>query len=187
MVARIVAAAVAAVLAGTLEAQVFKCVDVEGRTTYQQAPCAKDVKGARIELDPDNGRTQDPAALEAQWAVAVKAGQVMAGMPKAARARRLWCAHGGAGGHDGRARDDRGLDHRNPGGVRRIGFLDAASRGRGDDASSAPPPPTRPAIPLRAALAGSGVARRPASADSTRVAIAAGADTLGLRCEAQAA
>ena len=62
MVARIVAAAVAAVLAGTLEAQVFKCVDAEGRTTYQQAPCAKDVKGARVELDPDNGRTQDPVS-----------------------------------------------------------------------------------------------------------------------------
>jgi len=139
MVARIVAAAVAAVLAGTLEAQVFKCVDVEGRTTYQQAPCAKDVKGLRVELDPDNGRTQDPAALEAQWAVAVKAGQVMAGMPK----RRVRDAYGVPAEVRAGTTAERVTEvwiYRNPGGVRRIGFLDGrVSWERGDDASSAPP------------------------------------------------
>ncbi len=142
MVARIVAAAVAAVaavLAGTLEAQVFKCVDAEGRTTYQQAPCAKDVKGARVELDPDNGRTQDPAALEAQWAVAVKAGQVMAGMPK----RRVRDAYGAPTEVRAGTTAERVTEvwiYRNPGGVRRIGFLDGrVTWERGDDASSAPP------------------------------------------------
>jgi len=149
MVARYVAAAGLVVLAGTSAAQVFKCVDAEGRTTYQQSPCAKGDKGARVELAPDNGRTQEPAALEAKWAVALKAGQVVAGMPK----RLVRDAFGAPTEVRAGTTAERVSEiwiYRNPGGVRRIGFLDGRVAWEGgDDASSTPP----------ATEAGEGVAR----------------------------
>lgn len=139
MVARFVAAAGFAVLAGTSGAQVFKCVDAGGRTTYQQSACAKGDRGARVELAPDNGRTQEPAAQEATWAVALKAGQVVAGMPK----RHVRDAFGAPAEVRAGTTAERVSEiwiYRNPGGVRRIGFLDGrVAWERGDDASSAPP------------------------------------------------
>ena len=139
MVVRIAAAFTLAVLSGTSGAQVFKCVDADGRTTYQQEACGKSAKGSRVELAPDNGRTQDPAALEAKWVAAVKAGQVMAGMPK----RHVRDAYGAPTEVRAGTTADRVSEiwiYRNPGGVRRIGFLDGrVAWERGDDALPAPP------------------------------------------------
>ena len=134
----LVLSAVAAAAQG--QAPVFKCVDAAGRTTYQQEPCARNEKGAPIELTPDNGRTQEPAALEEQWAAAAKAGQVMAGMPR----RHVRGAVGTPTEVRAGAAAERASEvwiYRNPGGGRRIGFLDGrVVWERGDDASSEPPP-----------------------------------------------
>jgi hypothetical protein len=85
MISRMIRALPVAVLilaAGVSHAQVYKCLDGSGRTTYQQDPCAKTERGARVELQPDNGSTRDSAALEARWAAAAKSGQVVPGMSK---------------------------------------------------------------------------------------------------------
>ena len=142
MVPRAAAVLVLATVAAVTQAQgppVYRCVDAAGRTTYQQEPCAKNLRGAPVELMPDNGLTQEPAALEAQWAAAAKVGQVMAGMPK----RHVRDAYGAPTEVRAGTTADRVSEiwvYRNPGGVRRIGFLDGrVVWERGDDASSEPP------------------------------------------------
>jgi len=140
---RVLALVAGAALAGALpaHAQVFKCVDGAGRTTYQQEPCAKDMRGARIEIVPDNGSTQEPAALEAQWSAAARGGQVLAGMPK----RFVRDAYGVPAEVRAGTSADRASEiwiFRNPSGARRVGFLDGrVTWERGEDASSAPPAP----------------------------------------------
>lgn len=142
MVPRAAAVLVLATVAAVTQAQgppVYKCVDAAGRTTYQQEPCAKNLKGTPVELMPDNGLTQEPAALEAQWAAAAKVGQVMAGMPK----RHVRSAMGTPTEVRAGTAAERASEiwiYRNPGGGRRIGFLDGrVVWERGDDASSEPP------------------------------------------------
>lgn len=45
-----VLAALAVLVASAADAQVYKCVDRAGRTTYQQQPCPESQKGGRVEL-----------------------------------------------------------------------------------------------------------------------------------------
>lgn len=125
--------------AAPLHAQVYKCLDAQGRTTYQQAPCGKDEKGSRVEITPDNGMAGDAPDLEAKWAAAARQGQVQAGMPK----RYVQIAWGVPAEVRSGTAADRASEvwiYRNPGGLRRIGFLDGrVVWERGDDASSEPP------------------------------------------------
>jgi hypothetical protein len=162
------ALAVAAVaLASATHAQVFKCVDASGRTTYQQAPCAKDERGSRVEISTDNGSTQEPSALDAQWTAASRRGQVLAGMPK----RYVRDAYGVPAEVRAGTLDDRASEiwvYRNPGGQRRVGFLDGrVSWDRGDDASAAPPAPDE---------SGDTASRRDAAPLNARRLIAGGRD-----------
>jgi len=124
---------------GLAHAQVYKCVDPSGRTTYQQEPCAKTEKGARVDLQTDNGSSRDSAAQEAQWASAAKLRQVVPGMPK----RFVQAAYGTPTEIRGGSTNDRVSEiwiFRHPGGTRRVGFLDGrVAFDRGEDASSAPP------------------------------------------------
>jgi hypothetical protein len=124
---------------GLAHAQVYKCVDTSGRTTYQQEPCAKTEKGARVELQTDNGSSREPAALEAQWASAAKQGQIVTGMPK----RFVQAAYGTPTEIRGGSSTDRVSEvwiFRHPGGGRRVGFLDGrVAFDRGEDASAQPP------------------------------------------------
>jgi hypothetical protein len=139
MNARMLAVVVAVAAGAPVHAQVFKCVDAQGRTTYQQAPCGKDEKGSRVELVPDNGMAGDAPQLEAQWATAAKQGQVQPGMPR----RFVQAAYGvptetRAGSPAERASEV--WIYRNPGGTRLVGFLDGrVAWERGDDASAEPP------------------------------------------------
>jgi hypothetical protein len=139
MVRRLPIAVLALAAAGVADAQVYKCVDGQGRTTYQQEPCAKTEKGARVDLLPDNGSTRDAAALEAQWAAAAKQGQVVTGMPK----RYVQAAYGAPSEMRGGSATDRVSEvwvYRNAGGTRRVGFLDGrVAFDRGDDGGSGPP------------------------------------------------
>ena len=156
-------------------AQVFKCVDAHGRTTYQQAPCAKDTRGMRIEIVPDNGATQESAAMEAQWTAAARNGQVLAGMPK----RYVRDAYGVPAEVRGGSSADRASEiwvFRNPGGARRVGFLDGrVTWERGEDASAAPPAPDEP---------GDTSARRDAAPLAARRMIAGGRDCASVLGEA---
>lgn len=136
-----VLAAAAAICASQAGAQVFRCVDAAGRTTYQQTPCEAGTRGRQVELTPDNGASQDSAALEAQWTAAAKSGQVVAGMPR----RHVRAAYGVPTEVRGGSASERASEvwvYRNPGGIRRVGFVDGrVSWDRGDDASSAAPSP----------------------------------------------
>ena len=136
---RILVAIVADADLGSVHAQVYKCLDGSGRTTYQQEPCAKTERGARVDILPDNGSTREPAALEARWLAAAKQGQVMPGMPK----KYVRDAYGAPAEVRGGSAVDRVSEvwvFRNPGGTRSVGFLDGrVAFDRGEDASSAPP------------------------------------------------
>lgn len=135
---RILAAVVALAAAAPARAEVFKCVDAQGRTTYQQAPCAKGEKGARVELTVDNGVAEDAPDLEAKWAAAAKQGQIQPGMPK----RYVQAAWGLPSETRAGTPADRASEiwvYRNPGGLRRVGFLDGrVAWERGDETSSEP-------------------------------------------------
>ncbi|CAG0992971.1 hypothetical protein BURK1_02371 [Burkholderiales bacterium] len=175
MPARLVAALALALVAGASHAQVFKCVDGAGRTTYQQEPCGKDAKGARVEIDPDNGATQEAPAQQAKWVAAAKVGQVLPGMPK----RYVRDAYGMPTEIRGGSAVERVSEvwvYRNPGGTRRIGLLDGrVTWERGDDASSAPPTPDE---------AGDTASRRDGGRTAVLHAVAAGQDCGAVLAEA---
>jgi len=63
-------------------AQVYKCVDPSGHTTYQQTPCPPSAKGGRVELFVDNGASRESADDEAAWESAAREKNVMVGMPR---------------------------------------------------------------------------------------------------------
>jgi uncharacterized protein DUF4124 len=76
------ALAAALLAAAPVAAQVYKCVDASGRTTYQGTPCAAGQRGSRVELILDNGSSRDSPDIEAQWAAAARSGSILNGMPK---------------------------------------------------------------------------------------------------------
>ena len=179
-----VAAAICATRAG---AQVFRCLDAAGRTTYQQTPCEAGTRGRQVELTPDNGASQDSAALEAQWTTAAKSGQVVAGMPR----RHVRAAYGVPTEVRGGSASERASEvwvYRNPGGVRRVGFVDGrVAWDRGDDASSAPPSPDEAADTVSRRSGGVAAAGAGAVAPTTavaRLAIAPGQDCAAVLADA---
>lgn len=132
-VSAIFLAALAAALPA--RAQVFKCLDAQGRTTYQQSPCPKDGKGAQVELTPNNGVAGDAPELEAKWAAAAKQGQVQAGMPR----RFVQLAWGAPAEVRPGTPADRASEiwiYRGTGGIRRVGFLDGRVAWERADGSS---------------------------------------------------
>jgi uncharacterized protein DUF4124 len=64
-----------------VHAQIFKCVDASGRTTYQQSPCPSSAKGGRVELFIDNGRTDD-STDPGTWESLAQQKNVVVGMPR---------------------------------------------------------------------------------------------------------
>jgi hypothetical protein len=72
----------ALVWAAPAAAQVYKCVDKAGRTTYQQQPCPDAQKGARMDLPLNNGSVQDDAT-DRDWAAKAGRKEVGVGMPRA--------------------------------------------------------------------------------------------------------
>lgn len=73
-------AALAALAASAADAQVYKCVDRAGRTTYQQQPCPESQKGGRVELHVGAvpARNDDAAELAAR----ARLKEVGVGMPR---------------------------------------------------------------------------------------------------------
>jgi hypothetical protein len=63
------------------QAEIFKCVDGTGHTTYQQSPCPASARGGRVELNIDNGNTRGSAEDEAVWEAAARERNVLVGMP----------------------------------------------------------------------------------------------------------
>ena len=174
---RVLPAAVLLLAAGVAHAQVYKCQDGSGRITYQQEPCAKTERGARVDILPDNGSTRDSAAQEARWTAAAKNGQVLAGMPK----KFVRDAYGAPTEVRGGSTADRVSEvwvFRSPGGARRVGFLDGrVAFDRGEDLSSAPPVNEEPGDTAARRDAGGGplAARRMIAGGSDCGSVMAGA------------
>lgn len=63
-------------------AQVYKCVDKAGRTTYQQQPCPGAQKATRMDLPLNNGSVQDERT-DSDWAAKAGRKEVGVGMPRA--------------------------------------------------------------------------------------------------------
>jgi len=63
--------------------QIYKCVDMAGRTTYQQSPCGPNLRESKVEPHPDDDKAAPPGKdVEATWRAAAAARQVVVGMPK---------------------------------------------------------------------------------------------------------
>ena len=75
-------AALALLAAAPVRAQVYKCVDANGRVTYQQAPCPSSHRGGQLELFLDNGSGRDSPESETRWRQLAEQHEVVAGMPK---------------------------------------------------------------------------------------------------------
>lgn len=70
----------AAAIAMPAAAQVYKCVDKTGHTTYQEAPCGGGTQGSTVDLkEPLSVR---PAGNEAMWSAAAREQRALVGMPK---------------------------------------------------------------------------------------------------------
>lgn len=69
-------------LAMPATAQVYKCVEKSGRTTYQQLPCPEVQKATRMDIQRDNGSAQGDGD-DAVWAARAKRKEVIVGMPRA--------------------------------------------------------------------------------------------------------
>ena len=67
-------------LAVPAAAQVYKCVDKSGHTTYQQSPCAGGQQGGTVELK--ESVSIRPGGTEAMWSAAAREQRVIVGMPK---------------------------------------------------------------------------------------------------------
>lgn len=67
-------------LAAPAFAQVYKCVDPGGHTTYQQSPCAGAQQGGTVKLE--ESVSIRPGGGEALWSAAAREQRVVVGMPK---------------------------------------------------------------------------------------------------------
>jgi hypothetical protein len=77
---RTIAVAIACV-APLAHGQVFKCVDANGGTTYQQEPCAGGQQGRALNLKTDKETAPAPD-LTPQWSAAASEGRIATGMPR---------------------------------------------------------------------------------------------------------
>ena len=68
---------------GLAHAQVYKCVDRAGRTTYQQQPCPDAQKGGRMALSVDNGSTRQDGAAAADLEAKAAGKKILPGMTRA--------------------------------------------------------------------------------------------------------
>jgi len=75
-------AALVLVSAGPATAQIFKCTDASGHTTYQQTACPPNATGGRIESDDDAGASRESDPIEAAWEAAAREKNVKVGMPR---------------------------------------------------------------------------------------------------------
>jgi hypothetical protein len=71
---------VALMLAAPAVAQVYKCVDKGGQTTYQQSPCTGGQQGGTLKLE--ESVTNRASGSEAMWSAAAREQRVVVGMPK---------------------------------------------------------------------------------------------------------
>jgi hypothetical protein len=69
-------------VAAPAAAQIYKCVDNAGRTTYQQSPCPPTAKGSRLDVTSENGATRAAPEDDARWEAAAKQKNVQNGMPR---------------------------------------------------------------------------------------------------------
>ncbi|MDH5286113.1 MAG: DUF4124 domain-containing protein [Betaproteobacteria bacterium] len=136
-------------------AQVYKCVDRAGHTTYQQSPCTGSQSGAAIELsDPVLARPGAPSSekAEAMWQAAAREGRAVVGMPKPfvtqgmGAPAEIRAPRNGEGGGEVWVYP-KGAQ------VTRIGFLDNVVAWMRTDATAPEKPAATPATPASAALA----------------------------------
>jgi hypothetical protein len=64
------------------QAQVYKCIESSGATTYQQTPCRAGQKGGALDIRTDNGSGNDGPAAESEWAAAIQQRAPRQGMPQ---------------------------------------------------------------------------------------------------------
>ena len=134
---------VALTLAAPAVAQVFKCVDKGGHTTYQQSPCTGGQQGGTVKLEESVTNRASGGGNEAIWSAAAREQRAVVGMPKHFVTEAL--------GSPGEIRAPRSGEagsevwvYSKAGQTTRLGFLNnTVAWMRGDS----PAPEARPAVP----------------------------------------
>jgi hypothetical protein len=67
---------------GLAHAEIYKCVDAAGRTTYQQTPCAGMVAQKALPIATDNGVVGETPEEAARWDSVAREQNLAVGMPK---------------------------------------------------------------------------------------------------------
>ncbi len=76
-------AALVAAIAIPASAQVYKCVDRAGKTTYQQRACPEAQSGGRVDATPASGRGQPAEGDNADLAAGAQRKEIVVGMSRA--------------------------------------------------------------------------------------------------------
>ena len=130
-------ATIGVALASPALAQVYKCVDASGATTYQQTPCPTSAKGQRLELSIDNGGTRDTPEVEAGWEAAAQQKNVSAGMPRRYVRLALGAPRDVRPGRESESASEVWSYARADGSMQRIGFRNGAVVWMRDDVAAA--------------------------------------------------
>jgi hypothetical protein len=131
-----VTAAIAALaVASPALAQVYKCVDRAGHTTYQQSPCTGGQQGGTVELKEPVTVRQD--GNDAMWSAAAREQRVVVGMPKPFVTQALGTPAQIRAPRSGESGSEVWVFNRN-GQTTRIGFTDNAIAWMRSDAAAAP-------------------------------------------------
>ena len=69
-------------LVPAVDAEIFKCVDAAGRTTYQQTRCPTTAKGGPIQIQSDNGRVGETPEEATRWDAVAREQNIEVGMPR---------------------------------------------------------------------------------------------------------
>ena len=135
---RVPALAVMLLLAAPAVAQVYKCVDRGGHTTYQQSPCTGGLQGGSVELK--ESVTNRPGGSEALWSAAAREHRVIIGMPKPYVTEALGAAAEIRAPRSGEGGSEVWVYNTKPGQTTRLGFVNNAV---GWIRSDTPPPEGR--------------------------------------------
>ncbi len=132
---RVIAAIAALAVASPVLAQVYKCVDRAGHTTYQQSPCTGGQQGGAVELKEPVTVRQD--GNDAMWSAAAREQRVVVGMPKTFVTQALGSPAQIRAPRSGESGSEVWVYNQN-GQTTRVGFIENAIAWMRSDAPAAP-------------------------------------------------
>ncbi len=159
-------------------AQVYKCVDRAGRTSYQQQPCPDTHKGGRVELWLGNANTGTGEDRDREWAARAKDKTVVPGMPRAFVVQAYGTPQEMRPGRAGEEATEVWVYRRSDLDTR-VGFKGGVVAWVGDQPPEAPPPENAAPATRQSLAAGASCARLESDLGPSQSAVPERDDALG--------